>query len=103
MTDFASPVAAVEALCASLPLALTLHYVKGLAIVDATAEEAACATATACIGISPGGSVASVTSSGREGIAPQELGAAIAAAQKLVPVLFGCLEAAAVGADPVPA
>jgi exosome complex RNA-binding protein Rrp42 (RNase PH superfamily) len=82
---------------ASLPLALTLHYVKGLAVVDATAEEVACATASACIGVSPSGSVCFVASSGREGIAPQELGAAIAAAQKLVPVLFGCLEEAASG------
>lgn len=90
------PGAAAALPCAStVPLALTLHYVRGLAVVDATAEEVACASASACIGVNAGGSVCFLQSSGREGIPTQELGTAIAAAQKLVPVLFGCLDAAA--------
>jgi exosome complex RNA-binding protein Rrp42 (RNase PH superfamily) len=82
---------AIPSAAASIPLALTLHYIKGLAVVDASAEEVACATASACIGINPSGQVTYLQTSGKEGLPTQELGIAIAAAQKLVPVLVGFL------------
>jgi exosome complex component RRP42 len=89
------PGAAWAVPCAdTLPLALTMHFIRGNAIVDATAEEAVCSTASTCIGINRKGRVCFLQSSGRDGIPSQELGTAIAASHKLAPVIFSFLEEA---------
>jgi len=52
---------------ATLPLTLTLHYIRGNAVVDATGEELACATAVVSVGMNAGGAVTFLRCHGREG------------------------------------
>jgi exosome complex component RRP42 len=75
----------------NIPLTLTLHYIKGHALVDATGEELACSSANITVGMNAAGGVTFLRCYGREGSSPQDLGVAMAAAQKLIPILFGAL------------
>jgi len=85
----------------TLPLCVSLHAVRGVALLDASGEEEACAASRVRVALNRGGGVCFLDSSGREGTPPAELGVALGVARAVVPALFAQLDAA-LAAPPTP-
>jgi exosome complex RNA-binding protein Rrp42 (RNase PH superfamily) len=79
---------------ATLPLCVSLHAVRGVALLDASGEEEACAASRVRVGLNRGGDVCFLDSSGREGAPPADLGVALGVAKAVIPALFAQLDAA---------
>ena len=85
----------------TLPLCVSLHAVRGVALLDAGGEEEACAASRVRVALNRRGEVCLLSSGGREGAPPEDLGVALAVARAVVPALFAQLDAA-LAAPPAP-
>jgi exosome complex component RRP42 len=74
----------------ALPVTVTLLAVGGRTIVDASAEETACAQGTVSVGVSPAGRVIFLSAQG-ENFQPSSLHEAILAASKLAPRVYSAI------------